>query len=127
MSVYRSETYDNGKTFAKLHRIIEFGEGALPHILHHSSGRLTAVCGHRNDPMGIRAMVSCNNGENRSDGLTVCNTLKRNVDLGYPSSVELEYGSILKKFYACRGTEKSKPYVHMNGFIPSEIMQLSED
>lgn len=103
MSVYRSETYDNGKTFAKPHRIIEFGEGALPHILHHSSGRLTAVCGHRNDPMGIRAMVSGNNGENRSDGLTVCNTLKRNVDLGYPSSVELEYGSILKNFMLAAG------------------------
>ncbi len=124
MSIYQSESHDDGRTFTKPHRIIEFGEGAPSHIMRHSSGRLIATYGHRIEPIGIRAMVSDDNGESWNTGLTVCNTLKGNDDIGYPSSVELDDGSILTIFYAHRGIEKSKLYAHRDCDIPSEIMQV---
>ena len=124
MSIYQSESYDNGQNFTTPHRILEFGEGAPSHILRHSSGKLIATYGHRLDPIGIRAMVSCDDGESWEAGLTVCNTLPGNDDIGYPSSVELDDGSILTIFYAHRGTESAERYAHRDCDIPSEIMQV---
>lgn len=124
MSIYQSESYDDGKTFTKPHQLLERGEGAPSHILRHSSGKLIATYGHRLDPVGIRAMVSCDNGETWETGLTVCNTLAGNDDIGYPSSIELEDGSILTIFYAHRGTETASLYAHRGCDIPSEIMQI---
>ena len=72
--------------------------GSPPHLLRHSSGALVASYGYREQPYGIRAMLSFDDGETwrydyilRDDG--------PHPDLGYPSSVELDDGSILTVYY----------------------------
>lgn len=113
MCIYQCESYDNGKTFTKPHQIIDYCEGAPSHIMRHSSGILVATYGHRYEPLGIRAMISRDDGESWETGISLCDTLSGNDDLGYPSSVELSDGSILTIFYA-----------HKDWESPSEIMQI---
>jgi sialidase-1 len=72
--------------------------GSPPHLLLHSSGVLLCSYGYREEPFGVRIMLSRDVGESweydyilRDDG--------PHPDLGYPSSVELGDGSILTMYY----------------------------
>ena len=72
--------------------------GSPPHLLAHSSGALVCTYGYRKEAYGQRAMVSCDGGDSweydlilRDDGPS--------SDLGYPSSVELDDGSIFTVYY----------------------------
>ena len=87
---------DGGKTWSRA-EVMDF-HGSPPHLLRHSSGALVASYGYREQPYGIRAMLSFDDGETwrydyilRDDG--------PHPDLGYPSSVELDDGSILTVYY----------------------------
>jgi hypothetical protein len=81
--------------------------GSPPHLMRHSSGALVCVYGYRLPPYGQRAMVSHDGGQSwrvdyvlRDDG--------PDSDLGYPSSVELEDGSILTVYYQKAGLAEEK-------------------
>ena len=91
----------------------------------HSSGMLISTYGYRQAPYGIRAMFSRDGGESWDTGNQIfVNGMKKTADgepiiavsqqaddfdpmnitadydLGYPSSIELEDGSLLTVFYA---------------------------
>ena len=92
----QSFSSDGGKTWSRA-AVMDF-YGSPPHLLRHSSGVLIVSYGYREQPYGIRAMLSLNDGETwcydyvlRDDG--------PHPDLGYPSSVELDDGSILTVYY----------------------------
>ena len=72
---------------------------------------LICTYGYRQPPYGIKAMFSWDNGKTWDYGYDIyVNNV--NDDLGYPSSVELDDGSILTVFYA-----------HPSANEPAVIMQ----
>lgn len=105
-TTYQSTSLDYGKTWSKPHMLLEIEGGAPAHILRHSSGTLISVYGYRKSPFGVKAMFSRDDGETWEAGHDIyVNGV--NLDLGYPSSIELEDGSILTVFYA--HSESGKP------------------
>lgn len=102
-TVYQSESYDSGKTWTKPRQILPDSGGSPPHILKHSSGMLICTYGHRETPYGIKAMFSDDAGKTWDYGYDIYLSDANNGDLGYPSSVELDDGSILTVFYALNG------------------------
>lgn len=109
-TVYQSVSEDNGKTWSTPVQILEDKGGSPAHLLRHSSGTLICTYGYRESPYGVRVMFSRDDGatwEDKQDiyvnGVT--------ADLGYPSTVELDDGSLLTVFYA--HTAKGEPAVIM--------------
>ena len=101
-TVYQSRSADNGKTWTTPERLLALAGGSPPHILKHSSGMLICTYGYRKYPYGIKAMFSSDQGRTWDCGYDVyVNGVSS--DLGYPSSVELEDGSVLTVFYAHPG------------------------
>jgi hypothetical protein len=94
-SIVQTASDDEGKSWSEP-RPLGF-HGSPPHLLRHSSGALVCSYGYRLEPFGERACISRDEGETwedlviRDDGPT--------ADLGYPSSVELQDGSIFSVYY----------------------------
>lgn len=94
----QSESFDQGKTWSIPHAV-GFSWFALPpHLLRLADGRLLATCGYRDKPYGNLAWVSDNHGESWS-GPLVISADGTSMDLGYPSTVELEPGKLLTVWY----------------------------
>ena len=81
--------------------------GSPPHLLLHSTGAVVGVYGYRLEPYGQRAMISRDDGQTwtsdyilRDDG--------PDADLGYPSSIELDDGSILTVYYQKLASPREK-------------------
>lgn len=96
--LYQSESQDGGKTWSTPHRTDIWGHPA--HLLYLKSGKILCAYGYRRPPYGVRACLSEDEGQTwnlkdeiilRSDG--------KDVDLGYPSSVQLPDGAILTTYY----------------------------
>jgi len=105
-TIFQSESKDNGKTWTKPRQILKQQGGAPPHIIRHSSGMLICTYGYRQPPYGIKVMFSEDNGKTwDTDHDLYINHVSD--DIGYPSTVELEDGSLLTVFYA--QTAKDKP------------------
>ena len=81
--------------------------GSPPHLLRHSSGALVCVYGYRLAPFGQRAMISTDEGGSWMVDLVIRDD-GPDGDLGYPSSVELEDGSILTVYYQKLGERTEK-------------------
>ena len=95
-SLVQTESADGGRTWTPA-QPLGF-HGSPPHLILHSSGALVCVYGYRLEPYGQRAMISRDGGQTwhadmilRDDG--------PDGDLGYPSSAELDDGSILTVYY----------------------------
>jgi len=98
-TTYQSESDDYGKTWSTPTPILERTGGAPAHLIRHSSGMLISVYGYRNEPYGIRAMFSTDNGKTWDTGNDIyINGIS--PDLGYPATVELKDGTLLTVFYA---------------------------
>lgn len=90
------ESSDGGKTWSKPKSI---GVWGLPsHLLRLADDRLLMTYGHRRKPLGNQARVSTDHGRTWSepivlsgDGIT--------GDLGYPSTVQLDDGSLVTVWY----------------------------
>lgn len=111
-TIYQSESTDGGKTFTAPKQLLPQKGGAPAHLLRHSSGMLVSVYGYREEPCGIRAMLSTDNGETWETNHVLFQN-ESGPDIGYPASVELEDGSILTVFYA-----------HESKGSPAEIWQV---
>jgi len=95
-SLMQTISEDGGRTWSPAEPL--GFHGSPPHLLCHSSGALVCVYGFRQEPYGQRAMISRDSGKSwdydyilRDDG--------PDSDLGYPSSVELDDGSLLTVYY----------------------------
>lgn len=96
-TIYQSESYDGGKTFTKPHRILDEKGGAPAHILEHN-GTLICATSYRAVPYGIRVAFSRDQGESwDTDYILVDDSA--NWDVGYPSTVPLNDGTLLTTYY----------------------------
>lgn len=105
-TLLQSVSYDNGKSWSNPEQIIKDDSGAPAHLFLHSSGILISAFSRRAFPYGIRAVFSKDGGETWSEE----HKLYENTcsdDIGYPSTVELDDGSLLTAFYAVEGDENS--------------------
>jgi hypothetical protein len=92
----QTESSDGGKTWSEPHSI---GVWGLPsHLLKLRDGRLLMSYGHRRAPLGNQARLSSDNGKTWSEALIISGD-GISGDLGYPSTVELEEGSLLSVWY----------------------------
>ncbi len=90
------ESSDGGRTWTEPHPI---GVWGLPsHLLRLKDSRLLMSYGHRRAPFGIQARLSKDNGKSwgepmllTTDGIT--------GDLGYPSTVECDDGTLVTVWY----------------------------
>lgn len=101
-TVYQSISEDNGKTWSKPIQILEDKGGSPAHLMRHSSGTLICTYGYRESPYGVRVMFSKDEGATWTDKQDIyVNGI--GGDLGYPSTIELDDGTLLTVFYAHAG------------------------
>jgi len=95
------ESADGGKTWSKPHAI---GVWGLPsHLLRLEDDRLLMSYGHRRKPYGNQARISEDHGRTWSEPIIISGDGKGG-DLGYPSTVQLEDGTLVTAWYeAMRG------------------------
>lgn len=92
----QSESEDAGTTWSVPHPI---GVWGLPsHLLRLRDGRILMTYGHRRKPIGNQARISSNSGRTWSDAM-ILDDKGYSSDLGYPSTVELDDGSLLSVWY----------------------------
>jgi sialidase-1 len=92
----QSESLDGGRTWSIPHSI---GVWGLPSFLTRlRDGRLLMSYGHRRKPFGNQAHVSADHGKTWSSPLIISGD-GPSGDLGYPSTVELEDGTLLTVWY----------------------------
>lgn len=95
----QTESNDGGKTWTEPHSI---GVWGLPsHLLRLRDGRLLMSYGHRRGPLGNQARVSKDDGRTWSDPILISSDAKSG-DLGYPSTVELQDGTLVTVWYELR-------------------------
>lgn len=98
----QSESTDGGKTWSTAHSI---GVWGLPSFLTRlKDGRLLMSYGHRRKPYGNQARLSADNGKSWSEPIIISGD-GPGGDLGYPSTVQLDDGSLITVWY-----EKMKQY-----------------
>lgn len=92
----QTESSDGGRTWSLPHAI---GVWGLPsHLLRLRNGNLLMTYGHRRAPLGNQARLSRDEGRSWSEGLPI-SADGTSGDLGYPSTVELEDGTLLTVWY----------------------------
>lgn len=90
------ESTDGGKTWSEPHSI---GVWGLPSfLLRLRSGRILMSYGHRRQPFGNQARYSDDEGVTWSDPVVISGD-GSGGDLGYPSTVELDDGSLITVWY----------------------------
>ncbi|NOY00072.1 MAG: exo-alpha-sialidase [Verrucomicrobia bacterium] len=92
----QTESKDGGKTWSVPHSI---GVWGLPSFLTRlKDDRLLMTYGYRRKPFGNQARVSDDNGKTWSEPITISDD-GASGDLGYPSTVQLDDGSLLTIWY----------------------------
>jgi sialidase-1 len=93
----QSESLDGGKTWSQMKSTGIWGYP--PHLKQLNNGWVLVVYGVRKEPYGERACISKDEGKTweYQDEITLC--LADSQDLGYPSSTQLDDGSILTVYY----------------------------
>ena len=97
-TVFQSESDDGGKTFSPPLQLLADRGGAPAHLLLHSGGTLISVYGYREQPYGIRVMLSRDGGKTWDKDL-VLDAGGKDADLGYPATAELKDGSLMTVYY----------------------------
>jgi len=92
----QSESDDGGRTWSMPHSI---GVWGLPsHLLRLKDGRMLMTYGYRRAPFGNQARLSEDHGKTWSEPMTISNDGPAG-DLGYPSTVQLDDGSLATVWY----------------------------
>ncbi len=101
----QSESIDGGKTWSEPHSI---GVWGLPSFLTRlRDGRLLMSYGYRRKPYGNQARISKDEGKTWSEPMTISGD-GIGGDLGYPSTVELDDGSLVTVWYEkVKGSSKA--------------------
>ena len=99
LETLQTESSDGGKTWSTPRAI---GVWGLPsHLLKLSDGRILMTYGYRRPPFGNQARISENEGQTWSEPITLSDD-GIGVDLGYPSTVQLDDGSLATVWYEVR-------------------------
>ena len=103
----QTESSDGGKTWATPRSI---GVWGLPsHLLRLKDDRLLMSYGHRRAPLGNQARVSDDHGRTWSEPIILSGD-GISGDLGYPSTVQLDDGSLVSVWYE---RMKDSPYAQL--------------
>ncbi len=101
----QTESRDGGRTWGEPHSI---GVWGLPsHLLRLRDGRLLMTYGHRRPPFGNQARLSADHGKSWGHAMLL-SADGSGGDLGYPSTVELDDGSLLTVWYENRKAPESE-------------------
>lgn len=92
----QSHSDDGGQTWSVPDSIGVWGYPS--HLLRLQDGRLLMSYGHRRDPVGNLARLSSDGGRTWSEPMTISDDAT-STDLGYPSTVQLQDGSLLTVWY----------------------------
>lgn len=103
-TTYQSVSTDKGRTWTKPEMLLDETGGAPPHLIQLKSGVLICTYGRRKLPYGIMAMVSLDGGESWEKDLRLFETYGSD-DVGYPSTIELDDGTLLTVFYSRKDEE----------------------
>ena len=117
MYMYQVESYDNRTKWTEP-RVLDL-VGGPPHILKLSSGRLLCVFGCRKQPYAEKGIVSDDEGKTWSKPFVIDGDGVSD-DLGYPSSIEMEDGSILTVYYQ-DNKEDAKPCLRYTRWSLDEV------
>ncbi|MBQ8294855.1 MAG: exo-alpha-sialidase [Clostridia bacterium] len=98
MTILYTYTTDGGKTFEPWKNLGVEGNVGPTQVIKLKDGRILASFGKRDEPCGIRAVVSEDDGATWSEQLVIRDD-GMDWDLGYPCSVELKNGNILTVYY----------------------------
>ena len=98
-TVYQTRSSDGGVTWSVPVQLLADRGGSPPHLYLHSSGVLISAYGYRNEPYGIRLMLSSDLGETWKTDIVLWDG-GVSSDLGYPATAELNDGTLLTVFYA---------------------------
>ena len=94
----QSQSGDGGRTWSALRKTRVWG--IPPHLLTLSDGRVLLSRGYRRDRRGVRYSLSYDGGRTWDPGIEgVLEGGADNVDCGYPSTVELDDGSLWTVYY----------------------------
>ncbi len=91
----QTESRDGGKTWSTPHAVCY---GLPSHLLKLRDGRLLMTYGHRRAPFGNQARLSEDHGKTWSEAMILSGD-GAGGDLGYPSTVEMEDGTLLTVWY----------------------------
>ena len=97
IEAYRSDDGGRWWTFKNI-PVPDTGRGNPPSLVKLKDGRLAITYGFRDEPYGIRAKLSSDNGETWSDDI-VLREDGGNWDLGYPRSAQRADGKIVTVYY----------------------------
>ena len=117
---------DGGRSWSDPRRLTGHGEHPAS-LLVLQSGAVLLTYGHRNPPFGVRARVSRDGGETWDDRRITLVDEATNRDCGYPSSVQLDDGTILTAYYAL---ESAGPFQHVAGQpvgVHAAVVRYTED
>jgi len=95
---------DGGQTWVAPYSIGVWGYPS--HLLRLADGRLLMTYGHRRDPVGNLARLSSDAGRSWSEPMTISDDAT-STDLGYPSTVQLEDGTLLTVWYENQAGSKN--------------------
>lgn len=104
-TVLQSISHDKGKTWSEPEMLLDESGGAPPHLIMLSSGILLSTYGRRKLPYGIMAMISLDGGISWEKDIRIYENYVSD-DIGYPSTVELNDGTLITVFYAADGEDK---------------------
>ncbi|MBI1313639.1 exo-alpha-sialidase [bacterium] len=99
LETLQTESTDGGRTWSEPHSIGVWGFPS--HLLKLRDGRLLMSYGHRRTPLGNQARISHDAGRTWSEPIIISGDAKSG-DLGYPSTVELDDGSLVTVWYELR-------------------------
>ena len=92
----QTESWNGGRTWSPIHSINVWGTPS--HLMRLRNGRLLMTYGHRRPPFGNQARVSRDNGNTWSEAIILSGD-GAGIDVGYPSTVQLNDGSLLTVWY----------------------------
>ena len=94
----QAESGSAGRTWGGVRKLKLWGDP--PHLLQLHDGTVLLARGYRRGTMGVRYTVSLDGGRNWNRSVEgVLESGSESADCGYPSSVELEDGSIFTAYY----------------------------
>jgi len=99
-NVWQAESSDNGRTWTRPSAITGASQHPADAILL-QSGHLLLCYGNRVEPLGVQAMLSLDAGKTWDrNRRTAIGWTSLNTDCGYPSSVQLDDGTIVTMYYS---------------------------